>query len=192
MGIGILVHGMNLTNVKGEDWEKLVFGEPPNKLGIMPTTVLELLNAFIRGDDVKAVVFGSGGSQKDGIKESEYTKRFLLEHIKELGEFLAIGTHPGFKSPEGQRFLKKHLAEIICDTSSQNTLQEVENAAAIFAKHWIESIIQISCGSHLPPLCRDSTAGAGGGENSVRTAMVRRCRRYDFRWCPDSEERCRH
>ena len=150
MGIGILVHGMNLTNVKGEDWEKLVFGEPPNKLGIMPTTVLELLNAFIRGDDVKAVVFGSGGSQKDGIKESEYTKRFLLEHIKELGEFLAIGTHPGFKSPEGQRFLKKHLAEIICDTSSQNTLQEVENAAAIFTKQGINHVIDISCGSHLP------------------------------------------
>lgn len=147
MEIGILVHG---RHVQAEGWENLVWGEPPDKLGSVPTMVLEVLEAMRADVYTRAIVFGTGASEKDGLKEAEYTKRFLLEHLTELQEFTAIGNHPDFQEPEDRGFLRKLFAEIICETNSQNTLQEVENAAKIFAKHSVTHIIQISCGSHLP------------------------------------------
>ncbi|MBI2048925.1 MAG: YdcF family protein [Parcubacteria group bacterium] len=130
MEIGILVHG---RHVQAEGWEKLVWGEP------------------LAGDDIGAIVFGTGASEKEGLKESEYTKRFLLGNFDRLKQFTLIGEHPCFRvaSPDWSTF-KRALEDIICETESQNTFQEVENAAAIFAERNITHVIQISCSSHLP------------------------------------------
>jgi len=147
MDIGILVHG---RHVQAIGWEQLVWGEPPEKLGSVPAMVYEVLEALLAGEDVRAVVFGTGASEKDGLKESEYTKRFLVAHLSELGQFRMIREHPCFRAPSDQARLGEILRAVICETKSQNTLQEVENAAAIFAAQDVTRVLQIACGSHLP------------------------------------------
>lgn len=147
MEIGILVHG---RHVEAIGWEKLVWGEPPYKLGSVPTMVRVVLDKMLGGVDVRAIVFGTGASEKDGLKEAEYTKRFLMENIERLREFSPIANHPCYKSAYDFRYLKDHLSGIICETKSQNTDEEVVNAAVIFSDYDVDEVVQISCSSHLP------------------------------------------
>lgn len=163
MSTGILVHG---RHVDAEGWEKLVWGEPPFKMGSVPTMVLEALNLLHQTRVV--IVFGTGASERMGLKEAEYTRRFLRERFSGLMSFEAIRTHREFREEKmsismddsglcfqwpGPDFEEPHTVtarcSIICETSSQNTVEEIENAAKIFAAQDVGKVIQISCGSHI-------------------------------------------
>lgn len=143
MKIGILVHG---RHVEAVGWQNLVWGEPPYKLGTLPMMVLIALNAGI--GNVAGIVFGTGASEKDGLKEAEYTKRFLLDHVGQLGEFELIKKHPGFQSSHDMVLLKELFGKIICETASKNTDQEVANAANFFFTLGVTEVKQVTCGSH--------------------------------------------
>jgi hypothetical protein len=159
MKIGILVHGRHL---KAKDWQKLEWGETPYKLGTLPMMVLVLLNTGI--ENIDGIVFGTGGSEKDGLKEAEYTKRFLLEHIGELSNFELIKNHPCFQSSLDLESIKKLFQNIICETDSQNTEEEVINAAKIFSELGVREVKQVTCGSHAPrcQLVQLKVRSAGG------------------------------
>lgn len=147
--IGILVHGRHLQT---EGWEKLVWGEAPDILGAIPMMVLVVLNRGIK--NVETIVFGTGASEQDGLKEAEYMKRFLLEHMEALGEFNQIRKHPNYDLAA----LKELFGGIICEITSQNTPQEIEAASKIFARASIDEVIHITSASHAPRCIRDAAA----------------------------------
>ena len=141
--VGILVHG---RHVDALGWERLMWGEPPEKMGSLTRMVLEILD---RGtENIGASVFGTGASERDGVKEAECMKEFIQERFDELRQFFAIAGHPRFE--ECEEDLEDLIDGIICDTESKNTATEVENAAGVFASKECTKIYQISCGSHIP------------------------------------------
>lgn len=146
MKIGILVHGRHL---QAEGWEKLVWGVPEEgRLGSLPMMVLIALTVGI--ENIGAVVFGTGASEKGGLKEAEYTKRYLLKNMSELGQFDKLAFHPRFQSRRDLVLLDGICREIIPETQSKNTAEEIANAAKIFKNIGCGIIYQISCGSHIP------------------------------------------
>jgi hypothetical protein len=130
------------------DWEKLAWGEAPHRLGVLPMMVLVALNAGI--ENVAGIVFGTGASEKDGIKEAEYTKRLLLEHMGKLGEFELIKSHPRVQQNCDLVLLDKLFRGITCDIEAKNTDEEVANAAKIFSQLGVDEVKQVTCGSHAP------------------------------------------
>jgi hypothetical protein len=124
--------------------------------------VLVALNAGV--ENVAQIVFGTGASEKDGLKEAEYSKRFLLEHAGELGLFDLIKTHPRFQSSRDLVLLDGLFRGIICETSSKNTDEEVANAAKIFSELGVDEVKQVTCGSHAPrcQLVQLKVRAAGG------------------------------
>lgn len=159
MKIGILVHG---RHVEAIDWKKLEWGEPPHKLGVLPMMALVVLNAEI--ENIAGIVFGTGASEKDGLKEAEYAKRFLLEHMGQLGEFELIKKHPRFQSSRDLMLLDELFRGITCEVVSKNTEQEVTNAAKIFSELGVSEVKQVTCGSHAPrcQLVQLKVRAAGG------------------------------
>lgn len=159
MKVGILVHG---RHVEAVDWGKLEWGEPPHKLGALPMMALVALNAGV--ENIAGIVFGTGASEKNGLKEAEYTKRFLLERMGRLGEFELIKKHSRFQSSRDLVLLDLLFRGIICEVASQNTDQEVANAAKIFSEFGVDEVKQVTCGSHAPrcQLVQLKVRAAGG------------------------------
>lgn len=143
MKTGILVHGRHLET---REWERIVWGEPPHKLGSLPTLIATALE--IGMDQVSCIVFGTGASSKDGLTEAEYTKQFLLDNFDRVSEFPSITEHPDFQ--DNQPKLRALFELIICENTSQNTYQEIEQASKIFTEHGVTDVRQITCGSHAP------------------------------------------
>ena len=139
--VGILVHGRHVESV---DWEKLVWGEPPYRLGTLPMTALVALEAGL--ENVAGIVLGTGASKKDGLLEAEYMKKFLLDHLENLSDFEKIKNHPEFDLDA----LSKVLQDIICELDSQNTDQGIAYGAKILAKLGVNDVRQVTCGSHAP------------------------------------------
>lgn len=148
--IGILVHG---RHVEAVNWEELVWGVPPDKMGSLPKMLQVILQRGV--DHIGAIVFGTGASERDGLKEAEFTKLLLRQHIYDFRQFALIRRlSKGLVAPERQ-WLQELLDNIICETTSQNTVEEIAAAAKIFASRNITEVIQITCGSHAPRCLRD-------------------------------------
>ena len=110
-GAGILVHGCHLS---ADGWEHIVWGQPPHQLGRLPHAVL-----LAWEEKATVVVFGTGASEKDGLKESEYTIRYLWDHWAELAEFEPLHRVP---LDEAQALMRRIA---VVDAETQNTDQEV-------------------------------------------------------------------
>jgi len=142
--IGILVHG---RHVQTENWETLIWGAPPDKMGSLPRLVYEILR---RGpENVGMIVLGTGASERDGLKEAECMKQYLQACFDDIIAFPLIKNHPRFQSAK-DRFCLMHLIDKIhCEVASKNTAEEVRAAAALFEGLGCTEIYQISCGSHI-------------------------------------------
>lgn len=138
---GILVHG---RHVLANGWDRLVWGDPnEQKLGSLPMMVLTALNLGV--EDI-VVIFGTGASERDGVKEAVCMKRHLIEWQQKLFEFAVIRDHPNYD----ERVVAELIDNIQTETASQNTNQEVENAARLFDDYDVGMVFQISSASHLP------------------------------------------
>jgi len=145
--IGILVHGRHL---QAKNWADLEWGIPPTKMGVLPTMARLILKIGI--EKIGLIVFGTGASEKDGLKEAEYTKRYFLNKLIYLLEFDFFINHPEWNYIAlSDYFLNMIRPEI----QSQNTLEEIRNAARLFAEANIKYVLQISCGSHISRCIRD-------------------------------------
>lgn len=142
MKTGVLVHGFHL---QAENWEKIVWGKPPNLLGRAPKGVMVALE-----ENADIIVFGTGASVKDGKKEAEYTRDYLLEHFLELVEFWAL---EGIDLAEAKEKISQ-IAKL--EIKSQNTFQEPRFAADIFRRANAERIIIVSSPTHISRCLRDA------------------------------------
>ncbi len=139
--VGIWVHGFLL---QAEVWKEVVWGKPPDLLGRVPKAVLVALE-----EDAILLGFGTGASEKDGKKEAEFIRDYLLEHFFELAQFSAFRGIDLVKARE--RIKRISVLEI----RSKNTKEEAEFAIDILEEHGIEKLFMVSSPVHLPRCMRD-------------------------------------
>ena len=158
MKTGVLVHGFHL---QAENWESIIWGLPPNLLGRAPKGVLVALE-----EKAEILVFGTGASEKDGKKEAEYIRDYLLEHFDKLAEFSAFRDIDLVSA-------KKIIEEITrVEIRSQNTAQEIELAGEMFEEVGVEKIILVSSPVHILRCLRDTMAIWGGRDITARPSQT--------------------
>ncbi|CAJ1418407.1 unnamed protein product [Effrenium voratum] len=133
---GILVHGCHLS---ADGWEQIVWGRPPHELGRLPHAVL-----LAWEERATVVVFGTGASEKDGLKESEYTLKYLWDRWSELAHFEPLHRVPLDKAQELMR------AVSVIDASTQNTDQEVREGLRVMREKGCHHAVLVSSPTHLP------------------------------------------
>lgn len=142
--IGILSHGLHLLT---PNWQELVWGIPPDKLGRAPRAALLALK-----ENADLLVFGTGASEKDGVKEGAYILNFLLDNFSRLKEFKAF---EGISLKSAKEFIASiSVPEIL----SQNTVEEVVCAGYIFVERGVREVRQVSSPFHIFRCYRDAMA----------------------------------
>jgi hypothetical protein len=133
MKTGIVVHGCHL---QAKGWESIAWGEPLKGILGRAPRALQLMSLERAG----LLYWGTGASEKDGLKESEYTFQYALAHAGELEEFR------GFDPYQIEAILKprSHI-----DLKAQNTSQEIEGAVAECHKRDIGRLFLVSSPTHI-------------------------------------------
>jgi hypothetical protein len=132
----VLIHGCHL---QAEGWEEIVWGNPiQGRLGRVPYG-LEKAEEF----DAQMIIFGTGASEKDGLKEGQYTFNYALAH---LSDYALERSGPPHIATDVGAWLKK-IARL--ELSSQNTLEEVRNAAKMANDAGIKRLILVSSPEHI-------------------------------------------
>jgi DUF218 domain len=104
------------------------------------------------------LVFGTGASERvvdrDGgkrsMKEGEYTLDFLLHHFGELADF------PAFAKVDLEALRQQVERTARAASRSQNTREEVTEAAELFLENGIERMILVSSPTHISRCVRDA------------------------------------
>ncbi len=141
---GILMHTRHLDTV---GWERLVWGDPDNdSLGSLPKVVDLLLNEAA-SEPISHVIFGCGPSERNGLSEGEYSKRYLLGHLTELGHFPSLRDRLAGYDPE---MLRKRLQDVIIMLRHERTMDEVHQAADMFRGYGVSKVYEVTSASHAP------------------------------------------
>lgn len=144
--IGILVH---VYNIEDPGWEYIAWGDPTrDKFGSLPLLCYALLTSS-PGNQIDQVVIHNGPSKKDGLKEGEYTKQFLLDNLHRLVEFPRLAGLLNNR-PENLNLLKQQVENIIIGSDLLRTADEIMETASLFRSSAIQRIVQIACASHAP------------------------------------------
>ena len=148
MKVGILVHGPHL---QAKGWDNLAWGQAPSMMGRIP----KAMQMFYKlGAEV--IFFGTGASERDGIKEGQYMLNTLLERRHQLGEFDALkdlarygGVDVSY-TPGGVILYARSQAEVVVDVRSQNTKEELLAAGDAFLARGVTE----GCWSRAQHICR--------------------------------------
>ncbi len=89
------------------------------------------------------MIFGTGASEKDGLKESEWTVQYMLEHFGDLQNFAQFR---GINLNKLKKYVKSH---VVAEKISQNTYEEIKRAWKLFSQRGIERIIIVSNPDHI-------------------------------------------
>ncbi len=133
---GILCHGRHLlaNNWKLHQWGDIKTG----KLGQILQTIL-----VASQEKPVVVVFGTGASEKEGMKEAEFTIKYMLDNFHLIKKF------DQFKNMDIER-LKKFMEIVsVPETTSKNTFEELNCAGKIFIEKGVDKIIYISNPDHF-------------------------------------------
>jgi len=146
MKTGILIH---VYNIEDDNWEYVAWGEPAkDRLGSLPLLCRMLLTET-PGNTIEQVVICSGPSRKNGLKEHEYTRKYVLDHLDELAAFPQLQKLLG-DDPQKLEELRARVEQIILGEDLIRTSDEVAAAARLFQPTEINQVIQIACASHAP------------------------------------------
>ncbi len=147
MKVGILVHGPHL---QAKEWENLAWGTPPLMMGRIPKAIQMFFKL-----DAKVIFFGTGASERDGVKEGQYMFDTLFQKKKQLGEFDALkqfqalgGLDVSF-TPNGAVLYAKTQAEVVIDVRSQNTKEELLAAGDAFLARGVTDAVLVSSANHM-------------------------------------------
>ncbi len=142
MKTGVLVHGCHFGAL---NWQGIMWGHPPDELGRVTKGVAVALQ-----ENARALIFGTGASEKDKKKEGEYTRDYLLENFFRLGAFSC------FKELDLEEARALIASIAIPECRSRNTREEMEESARIFLDREIEKIILVSSPTHISRCIRDA------------------------------------
>lgn len=161
MKTGVVIHGCNLHI---ENWRHVAWGDPPNRIGRIPHGIV-IAHQF----DAAAIVMGTGASREpfhfgedpdDDVElpEAEYSLRYLKEFFSDAAEFESVQKQLGpSDSADFNKARDMLLSRVVLDLESQNTAEEITNAADIFLEREVERIILVSSPSHVVRALRDAT-----------------------------------
>jgi hypothetical protein len=129
----VLVHGFHLH---AEAWEDVVWGDPQGGVfGRASRGILEALAC-----DATAIMFGTGTSEKDAVKEGDYTYRYAREHIGDLEQFAG-------KTADELRVWLASRAYL--ELRSQDTREEIEAALRYAQETGMQQLILVSSPTHI-------------------------------------------
>lgn len=149
----VLCHGRHVDTV---NWEMLVWGEG-DKIGTAP---LALHLAFQKQAQL---VFGTGASEKDGLKECVFTQKYLLDHLADVILFPEFAEYHRWRWDHGLHALKhamKYMADerealfrpvieaAYLDSDSTDTVSEVRNAVELAKSLGATELIQVTSPFH--------------------------------------------
>lgn len=143
MKTALLVHGIHLY---ADKWEDIVWGNLEiGILGIVP-------KALAVACELKAeyMVWGTGASERDGLKEADYTFKFAMDKANAY-MFRALGN------------FKHHI-----DRISQNTREEIAAASEFAVQNDIERLILVSNPTHIAR-CLQTALAYFGEHNKYNT-----------------------
>jgi hypothetical protein len=144
---GVLVH---VYHLEAAGWENLVWGEPAKGLmGTLPKLV-QLLLIENPDEPIDKIIMYTGPSSRDGLDESHYGKKFLLDHFDQLKEFPQLAPILQQLSGKQQQAIYDKLEAIVNGPQLINSADEVINAAAFFKEHGITKVYQLAIASHVP------------------------------------------
>lgn len=146
---GILVHGYHLL---ADRWDHVMWGDVQSQQLGRLAHVARL--ASVEHPDV--IVFGSGASEKDGVREGQYCLSYLISKWSQLGEFRSA-----FKDCDMDQLKDRFLASAVIDMRATNTRQELEFAGPIFQAAGVDRVILVSSPSHAPRCLRDACIAWG-------------------------------
>lgn len=144
MKIGVLCNGRH-TGTK--DWEGVVWGRN-GKMGQIPKAIQTVL----LHQEVVALVFGTGASERDGILEAHVLINYMFDNLSRLTEFSAFN-NLATNDLVSLRILLEKIT--VAETTSKNTVQEFEAAMTIFNKKAVDLVIDVTSATHAPRCMRD-------------------------------------
>jgi len=132
-GIMVLIHGRHL---EADGWERVIWGDPKN--GIFGQASLGVALALKLG--AQAIYWGSGASEKDGLKESQCAFMHAVAHGSSLSAL------EGFDPYEIESILKE---KSILDLTTQNTEEEITGALEKCQQLGIKRLYLVSAPTHI-------------------------------------------
>jgi hypothetical protein len=130
----VLIHGLHLQT---DDWENVVWGDPlKGAWGSIPRGVEAAWNI-----QAKRIVWGTGASEKEGVKEAEYMYRFALNHVGDLAQLCNCS------SDELRVFLEERS---FCDIVTTNTREEVRAFLDLCIHEGVTDVILAPVAQHAP------------------------------------------
>jgi hypothetical protein len=133
---GILCHGRHIF---ANNWELHQWGD--KEKGLLGQ-ILKTLSP-VSQENPEIVVFGTGASGKDGLKESEYTIKYMFDRFNELVDF------PQFHGVDIQNLKYFMSYRSIAEKRSQNTLEELRRAMDIFSSYSVNRVVIVSNPDHI-------------------------------------------
>jgi hypothetical protein len=138
----VLIHGCHLrANLNGQSWEEIVFGsndpEYPTLVGRVVMGMLQVVR-----HRAEFVLFSTGASEKDGMKEAVYT------HKETLPRLFAISCLLSFPKDDLD-FLRLKIESAIIDDESQNTREECRRNLRLCSQKGIQRVILVSSPWHI-------------------------------------------
>ncbi len=132
MKTAVLIHGYHLG---AESWESLVWGNPDAGLyGSIPRGVTEAYR-----EQAQLIFWGTGASERDGLKESEQIFKCAESHMNELAALCRCD----------ESTLRAFLAErSYIDTTTENTIGEITAFLDLCLQKEIERVVIVSIATH--------------------------------------------
>jgi hypothetical protein len=135
----VLIHGCHLAAQLGPyDWESIVWDYGPDKrVSLEGRATMGIKVALDYAAEL--LIFSTGASERNGVKEGEYTRNFAIEHHRIIADVI------GYEQEE----VSSLLARSELDLESQNTRGECERNFRLCAKRGIERIVLVSSPWHI-------------------------------------------
>jgi len=133
----VLIHGCHVDTT---DWTKIIVGNLPNLPG-RAARGLEAAWMF----QSKCIIWGTGASEKHGLKEAELIFDEAFAHISEIAQYM--NRNQEITSAKDLAWFMR--SKSILEQRSQTTTQEIDNAARIAQEKDCTIIFQISSPTHI-------------------------------------------
>lgn len=143
--VAVLIHGCHLQalligEAGVERWEDIVWGidDTTGNLSLRGRATMGIKIAFDNAADL--VIFSTGASEREGVKEGQYTYNWALENLERLARVLDVG----------ENLLGAYLPKFgEVDDESQNTREECNRNFRLCADRGIDRVILVSSPWHI-------------------------------------------
>jgi hypothetical protein len=148
-GTALIIHGYNLHQ---SDWYEVMWGDPVR--GLLGRAPMGVLLAYYHEPGL--IVWNTGASEKDGVREGKYILHYTLSHLHELpNQFPAF-----FDSVDIEQLRSNIVGLSVTETESMSTSEALANALSLVltpeGEPLCSQIMQVSSLNHASRIQRDA------------------------------------